>query len=98
MSETEVNVRGTSGVGGMYRDTRSDGPSEPRGGRDVRFGYDDRPDPEPVVKATMALRDYDVIPSIVDDLADINVQPDFVCDHVPFIPKPASAAEAGENS
>jgi DNA helicase-2/ATP-dependent DNA helicase PcrA len=29
----------------------------------------------------------------VDDLADINVQPDFVCDHVPFIPKPASAAE-----
>ena len=35
------------------------------------YEADDAPDPEPVVKATMALRDYDVIPSIVDDLADI---------------------------
>jgi DNA helicase-2/ATP-dependent DNA helicase PcrA len=29
----------------------------------------------------------------IDDLAEINVEPDFVRDHVPFIPKPASAAE-----
>lgn len=35
------------------------------------YDTDADPDPEPIVSATMALRDYDVIPSLVDDLADI---------------------------
>jgi hypothetical protein len=54
----------------MYRDARSDAPSEARGGREVRFGYDDRPDPEPVEQAAPEPAQKPLLLALVDQIVE----------------------------